>query len=307
LDLSLKKELLSIYSGEVFFDEPMRNHTSLKVGGKADALVHLKDTEELRYILNFLRNRGVPSYILGKGTNLLVKDGGIRGVVIHLCQGFEGIQQTKENGNNVFVLAGTGALLNDLLAYSVKNGLSGLEFAAGIPGTVGGALAMNAGTKHGSMEDVTHSVAVMDQWGKTINHEKRDLEFSYRKLKLREGDIILEGIFELKTAPKEEIRNKISLYTSYKRRSQPLSLASCGCIFKNPEGHHAGQLLEDVGLKGYRIGDAMVSNIHANFIVNMGEAKAQDILDLMAFIRNRVKEEKGIELESEVKIVGEDV
>jgi len=306
LDLILKKELLSICSGEVFFDEPMRNHTSLKVGGNADVIVHPKDTKELGCILNFLRNQRVTYYILGKGTNLLVKDGGVRGVVIHLGQGFKGIDQMKEKGNNVFIMAGTGVLLNDLLAYSVKNGLSGLEFAAGIPGTVGGALAMNAGTKHGSMEDVTHSIGVMDQWGKIINHEKRDLEFSYRKLKLREGDIILEGIFELKRAPKEEIRNKISSYTSYKRKSQPLSLASCGCTFKNPEGHYVGQLIEDVGLKGYRIGDAIISNVHANFIVNVGEAKAQDILDLMALIRKRVKEEKGIELESEVKIIGED-
>ncbi|HIC92161.1 MAG TPA: UDP-N-acetylmuramate dehydrogenase [Syntrophaceae bacterium] len=306
MDLSLKKELLSICSGKVFFDEPMRNYTSLKVGGKADVIVHPKDVQDLRCILNFLKNRRMPYYILGRGTNLLVKDGGIRGVVIHLGEGFKDIHQTKENGNKVFISAGTGVLLRDLLAYSVKNGLSGLEFAAGIPGAVGGALAMNAGTKYGCMEDVTYSIAVMNQWGKTINHEKRDLEFSYRKLKLRDGDIILEGIFELKRAPKEEIRHKIGLYISDKRRSQPLSLASCGCIFKNPKGYYAGQLIEDVGLKGYRIGGAMVSNVHANFIVNVGEAKARDILDLMALIGKRVKEEKGIELESEVKIIGED-
>ncbi len=306
MDTKLKEKIFSICPGRVFFNEPMRNHTSFRVGGKADAIFYPQDTEDLKEILALARDQRLPYYIFGKGTNLLVRDGGIRGIVINLAHGFKGISEVEDNRNWVLIRADTGVLLSDLMAYSVANGLSGLEFTAGIPGSVGGAIAMNAGTRDGSIQDIVFSITLMDYSGEVFRRDRKGLKFTYRKLELGKHEIILEGIFELKKAPKEEIKAKIISYMSYKKSSQPLNSASCGCIFKNPEGHFAGQLIEEVGLKGYRIGDAMISEVHANFIVNVGEAEANDILNLMALIQKKIYEEKGIYLEPEVQIIGED-
>lgn len=306
MDTELKKRFLSICPGRVFFNKPMRNHTSLRVGGKADAIFYPKDTEDLKKILTLARDQRLPYYILGKGTNLLVRDGGIRGIVINLGYGFKDVSELEDNGNSALIRAGTGVLLSNLLAYSVTKDLSGLEFAAGIPGSVGGAIAMNAGTRDGSIQDIISSITLMDYDREVFKRDRKGLRFSYRKLELAKHEIILEGIFKLKRVPKEEIKAKIISYMSHKKRSQPLNSASCGCIFKNPEGHFAGQLIEEAGLKGYRIGDAMISEVHANFIVNVGKAEAKDILNLMALIQKRIYEEKGIHLEPEVQIIGED-
>jgi UDP-N-acetylmuramate dehydrogenase len=303
---SLKEELLSVCAGNVLFDEPMRKHTSFRVGGKADVLAYPRDRDDLDRLLGFLKDRGLPYYILGKGTNVLVKDGGIRGAVINLTRGFKDVALIKENGENALIRADTGVSLSDLLAYSVRAGLSGLEFAAGIPGTVGGALVMNAGTKHGSMNDITNSITVISPLGKISRLKRMDLRFAYRKLELGEGDVILEAVFELKKAPTEEIRNRVNSNISHKRSTQPLNQPSAGCIFKNPKGYYAGQLIEESGLKGYRIGDAMISHVHGNFIVNVGEAKACDILNLMDLIEHRIKENSGITLKPEIQIIGED-
>jgi UDP-N-acetylmuramate dehydrogenase len=305
-DSELKEQLPLVCAGNVLFDEPMTRHTSFRVGGRADILAYPKDRQDLERLLGFLKARGFYYYILGKGTNVLVKDGGIRGAVINLSQGFKDVNLVKENGENVLIRADTGVSLSDLLAYSLREGLSGLEFAAGIPGTVGGALAMNAGTRQGSMNDITNSVTLISPWGKISRLKRIELRFAYRKLELGEGYIILEAVFDLKKAPTEEIRNRVNSNISHKRRTQPLNQPSAGCIFKNPRGYYAGQLIEEAGLKGYRIGDAMISHVHGNFIVNVGEARACDILKLMNLIEHRIKESSGITLEPEIQILGED-
>jgi UDP-N-acetylmuramate dehydrogenase len=295
-----KKGALGLIEGRVIFDAPMRQFTSVKVGGPADSLFFPKNVDELRKVVRYARRRSIPFLILGKGTNLIVKDRGIRGWVISLTQGMKKVQLEGE-----VVEAEAGLLLQRLVQFSIQKGLTGLEPFFGIPGTVGGGLVMNAGAWGVELKDVLLSVTLMKEDGEVIERSRPRLKFSYRVLALPPSWIILKGRLQLKKGKKEEILEQIKSYSEIRKRTQPLDYPSAGSIFKNPKEGPAGKWIEEAGLKGFRMGQAMVSDRHANFIINMGKATAEDVINLMECVEKKIYEEKGISLEREVRVVGE--
>jgi UDP-N-acetylmuramate dehydrogenase len=295
-----KKWASGLIKGRVLFDVPMRRFTSMKVGGSADCLFFPKDVDELRKVIRFARRKKIPFLILGKGTNLVVRDKGVRGWVINLTQGMEKIKIDGE-----VVEAEAGLSLQRLVQSSIQKGLTGLEPFFGIPGTVGGGLAMNAGAWGAELKDVLLSMTLMKGDGEIVERPRSKLRFSYRGLVLPPSWIILKGRFQLKKGKKEEIFQRVKSYSEMRKRRQPLDYPSAGSIFKNPKEGPAGKWIEEAGLKGFRIGKAMVSERHANFIINLGKAKAEEVIRLMEFVEKKIYEEKGISLEREVKVVGE--
>jgi UDP-N-acetylmuramate dehydrogenase len=300
-----KKELKSLIKGKISFDVPMAKYTSLGVGGRADALTLPQDEEDLRVILHFAKEKTIPYYVLGKGTNVIIRDGGLRGIVISLSQGFRSIRIIDRDGEEVSISTEAGVNLERLVRFAEEKNLTGLEAFSGIPGTLGGALAMNAGAFGSEMRDVVKSVAMMEGTGTVVVKGRKDLRFHYRNLALSKGTIILEAILGVTKAKGEEIAAKVEGFQRRRFQSQPWNVPTAGSIFKNPEGAPAGQLIDELGLKGYRIGDARISEKHGNFIVNEGDATAAEVLALMAFIRDQVYEKRGIRLTPEVHIIGE--
>jgi UDP-N-acetylmuramate dehydrogenase len=300
-----KKELKSLIKGKISFDVPMAKYTSLGVGGRADALTLPQDEEDLRVILHFAKEKTIPYYVLGKGTNVIIRDGGLRGIVISLSQGFRSIRIIDRDGEEVSISTEAGVNLERLVRFAEEKNLTGLEAFSGIPGTLGGALAMNAGAFGSEMRDVVKSVAMMEGTGTVVVKGRKDLRFHYRNLVLSKGTIILEAILGVTKAKGEEIAAKVEGFQRRRFQSQPWNVPTAGSIFKNPEGAPAGQLIDELGLKGYRIGDARISEKHGNFIVNEGDATAAEVLALMAFIRDQVYEKRGIRLTPEVHIIGE--
>ncbi|MGZ3558054.1 MAG: UDP-N-acetylmuramate dehydrogenase [Thermodesulfobacteriota bacterium] len=295
-----KKWAAGLITGRVLFDAPMRQFTSMKVGGPADSLLFPVDVDELRRAVRQARRKGIPLLILGKGTNLIVRDKGVRGWVISLAQGMK-----KVVVDGQVVEAEAGLLLQRLVQFSIRKGLTGLEPFFGIPGTVGGGLAMNAGAWGAELKDVLLSITLMKEDGGVIEKPRSKLRFSYRGLAIPPSWIILKGRFRLKKGKKEEILERVKSYSEMRKKKQPLDYASAGSVFKNPQEGPAGKWIEETGLKGLRIGRAMVSDRHANFIINLGKAKAEEVLRLMETIEAKVYQEKGISLEREVKVVGE--
>jgi UDP-N-acetylmuramate dehydrogenase len=295
-----KKWASGLIKGRVLFDAPMRQFTSMKVGGPADSLLFPKDTDELKKVIRFARRKKIPFLILGKGTNLVVRDKGVRGWVINLTQGMKKIKIDGE-----MIEAEAGLSLQQLVQFSIQKGLTGLEPFYGIPGTVGGGLAMNAGAWGAELKDVLLSVTLMKEDGEIVERSRSRLRFSYRGLVIPPSWIILKGQFQLKKGKKEETLERVKSYSEMRKRKQPLDYPSAGSIFKNPKEGPAGKWIEEAGLKGFRIGQAMVSDRHANFIINLGKAKAEEVIRLMEFIGKKIYEEKGISLEREVKVVGE--
>lgn len=300
-----KGELKSLVKGKIAFDAPMAKYTSLGVGGRADALVFPQDEEDLRDILQFAKERAIAYYILGNGTNVVVRDRGLRGIVISLCRGFRRVRIIGQKDEEVLIDAEAGVNLKNLVRFTRERNLTGLEAFTGIPGTVGGALAMNAGAFGSEMRDVVKSVTVMEGTGSVMIKERRKLRFSYRNLVLSKGSIILRGILGVTEARGGEVVAKLEDFRRLRFQSQPWKKPTAGSIFKNPKGTPAGQLIDELGLKGHRIGNARVSEKHGNFIVNEGDATAAEVLALMAFIRDEVYEKRGIRLTPEVHIIGE--
>lgn len=290
----------NIIQGRVLFDAPMRQFTSMKVGGPAECLLFPKDTNELKKVIQFARRKKIPFLILGRGTNLIVRDKGVRGWVINLTQGMKKISMDGE-----IIEAEAGLPLQRLVQFSIQKRLTGLEPFAGIPGTIGGGLAMNAGAWGAELKDVLLSLTCMKEGGDIVERSRSRLQFSYRGLVLPPSWIILKGRFCLKKGRKEEILERVRSYTEMRKKRQPLDYPSAGSIFKNPQEGPAGKWIEEVGLKGFRVGQAMVSPRHANFIVNLGKAKAEEVIHLIEFIERKVYEERGISLEREVRVVGE--
>lgn len=300
LDFSLKlKEALR--PEIIFVDEPMKKHTSFKVGGPVDIMIVPASYEELQRAIKLCIEYGVPYFVIGNGSNLLVKDKGIRGVVIKLTQ----LNRVKVEDRKI--ITESGALLSEVSEKALEARLSGLEFACGIPGCVGGAVAMNAGAYISEIANVIENAMVIDKKGnfKTLN--KEELELGYRSSAILKYDYtVVEATFGLKPGKYEDIKNTIDDLQQKRRDKQPLEYPSAGSTFKRPVGYFAGKLIEDAGLKGISIGDAEVSKKHSGFIVNKGNASAQDILDLIALVQNKVYEKFGVELHTEVRIVGED-
>ena len=272
----------------------------MKVGGPADSLLFPKDADELKKVIRFARRKKIPFLILGKGTNLVVRDKGVRGWVINLTQGMKKIKIDGE-----MIEAEAGLSLQQLVQFSIQKGLTGLEPFYGIPGTVGGGLAMNAGAWGAELKDVLLSVTLMKEDGEIMERSRSRLRFSYRGLVIPPSWIILKGRFQLKKGKKEKTLERVKSYSEMRKRKQPLDYPSAGSIFKNPKEGPAGKWIEGAGLKGFRIGQAMVSDRHANFIINLGKAKAEEVIRLMEFVEKKIYEEKGISLEREVKVVGE--
>ena len=295
-----KRWASGLIKGRILFDVPMRQFTSIKVGGPADSLLFPKGVDELRKVIRFARRKRIPLLILGRGTNLVVRDKGVRGWVISLTQGMKKIHMNGE-----VVEAEAGLSLQRLVQFSIQKGLTGFEPFFGIPGTVGGGLAMNAGAWGVELKDVLFSMTLMKESGEIIERPRSRLRFSYRRLALPPSWIILKGRFQLKKGNKEEILEQVKSYSKMRKRTQPLEYPSAGSIFKNPKEGPAGKWIEEAGMKGFQVGQAMVSDRHANFIINLGKAKAEEVIQLMEWVEKKVYEEKGIFLEREVKVVGE--
>jgi len=289
-----------LIKGKVLFDAPMRQFTSIQLGGPAECLLFPKDESELKKVVRFAGRKKIPFFILGNGTNLIIRDKGVHGWIINLTRGMKKITMDGE-----VVEAEAGLPLQRLVQFSIQKGLTGLEPFFGIPGTVGGGLAMNAGAWGAELKDVLLSMTLMKEGGEIIERPRSRLRFSYRGLALPPSWIILKGRFRLKKGKKEEILERVRSYSEMRRRKHPVGSPSAGSVFKNPKEGPAGKWIEEVGLKGFRIGQAMVSDRHANFIINLGKAKAEEVIYLMEFIEKKVYEEKGISLEREVKVVGE--
>lgn len=286
----------------VLVDEPMKNHTSFKLGGPADVLVTPRDKEQLVLILNYCNENSVPFYVIGNGSNLIVRDKGIRGVVIKLFNNYNNISVEDE-----IICVEAGALLSRLANTACENGLSGLEFAHGIPGTVGGAVTMNAGAYGGEMKDVVFKTEFIDKNGEIVTLNGDEHEFSYRNSYIQKHQgIVTRSWMKLQKGDKEEIREKMDDLMKRRKDKQPLEMPSAGSVFKRPEGYFAGKLIEDCGLRGYSIGGAQVSEKHCGFIVNTGNATAQDVLDLIKTIQNKVKDKFNVEMHTEVRIIGEE-
>jgi UDP-N-acetylmuramate dehydrogenase len=295
-----KKWALGMIEGRILFDAPMKKFTSIKVGGPADSLLFPKDVVELRKVVRYARRKDIPILILGKGTNLVVRDKGIRGWVISLTQGMKKVQLEGD-----VIEAEAGLSLQRLVQFSIQKNLTGLEPFFGIPGTVGGGLAMNAGAWGVELKDILLSITLMNEKGEVVERPRKKLKFSYRRLAIPPTWIILKGRFQLKKGRKEEILEHVRSYSEIRKRTQPLDYPSAGSIFKNPAEGPAGKWIEEAGLKGFRMGQAMVSDRHANFIINLGKATAQEVINLMEWVERKIYEEKAISLEREIRVVGE--
>lgn len=280
--------------------EPMRAHTTFRIGGEADVFVS-PGREELAEVLAIAKEEQVPVTIIGNGSNLLVGDKGIRGLVVEIGAAMADI---SVEGNQV--TAGAGALLSQAAGKALQAGLGGMEFAAGIPGSVGGAVTMNAGAYGGEMRDILRQVTVMTREGHLRQLEVEELDLSYRHSCISEKDyIVIEAVFALTPKPKEEIRARMTDLAGRRREKQPLEYPSAGSTFKRPEGYFAGKLIMDAGLRGYRIGDAQVSEKHCGFVINRGNATAEEVKTLMRDVQNKVYEQYGVTLEPEVRLIGE--
>ncbi len=288
-------------AGRVLRDEPMADHTTFRVGGPADLLFLPGSEEELAFALSEAGRLRVPVFVMGNGSNLIVRDGGIRGLVAVLGEHFSAL-----GTDGTRVVAQAGATLAKVAAFALARSLTGFEFASGIPGTVGGGTAMNAGAYGGQISDVFAAARILKD-GKIYSYGPAEMEMRYRATRpLREGSVVLSVTLALRPGDAAEIRRTMNDLNGRRREKQPLEFPSAGSTFKRPEGHFAGALIEQAGLKGARVGGAMVSEKHAGFIINACGATARDILALIDLVRARVLEASGVALEPEVRIMGED-
>lgn len=286
----------------ILIDEPMSRHTTFRVGGPADFFVTPKAKEEVRDVIRICKEAGMPYYIIGNGSNLLVSDAGYRGVIVQI---YKEMNEVKVEGD--LVKAQAGALLSGIAAKALGAELSGFEFASGIPGTIGGACVMNAGAYGGEMKDVLESVTVLTGEGKIIELGRNELELGYRTSVIaKKGYIVLGATLKLERGDGEKIKTYMDELKEKRVTKQPLEYPSAGSTFKRPEGYFAGKLIEDAGLRGFQVGGAQVSEKHCGFVINRDHATAADIMELMRQVQIRVKENSGVDLEPEVKRLGDE-
>ncbi len=285
----------------VFVDEPMSNHTTFRIGGNADVFVSVINDHEVVDLIDYLKKNDIPYYVIGKGSNLLVSDKGYRGVIIEIGSNYSGIRII---GTEIVAKAGTA--MSRLSHFAMENGYTGLEFASGIPGTVGGGVIMNAGAYGGEMRQVVYRVRVLTQAGEIKMLSNSEMEFEYRNSKAKkEGYIILQTEFRLGKGNPEVIEGIMKELSAKRREKQPLEYPSAGSTFKRPEGYFAGKLVADAGLKGYSVGGAQVSEKHAGFLINKDHATAEDMYQLINNVKQKVLETYSVELEPEVIFLGE--
>ncbi len=292
--------LVNIIKEKVDFNVAMSSHSTFRAGGIAEAVCSVNELPVLIELISFLNSESIPWVVIGKGSNLLVTDGGIEGLVIILRGNLARVETEK---NNV-VRAGGGISTGRLLKYCVEHELAGLEFMAGIPGTLGGAVVMNAGAHGEEIEKRIVKVKIVNSKGETGEMDRSRISFEYRKALIPEKSVIYGVELKLETGERDLIAEKIRNYIDKRRESQPWDMPSCGSVFKNPEGEYAGRLIERCGLKGKQIGDAMISPRHANFIVNTGKAKASEIIELIEYVKKEVKDRAGVILETEIRVIG---
>ena len=281
-------------------NEPMKNHTTFKIGGPAQYYVTPESVTQIQEVVSLCRDMNIPLHVIGNGSNILVGDDGVDGVVLALFNTFSDYE-IKDN----VITAQAGMSLIKLAVIALREGLTGLEFASGIPGSVGGAVYMNAGAYDGQMKDVVTSVTVLDEAGNIRILGRDELDMGYRTSAVAKHNmIVLQVIIELKAGNKEQIKDRMNQLSELRKQKQPLEYPSAGSTFKRPEGYFAGKLIADAGLKGYSIGGAAVSEKHAGFVVNMGGATAKDVVELTDYIKKRIIEQFGVTLELEIKKIG---
>ena len=284
----------------VRINEPMKNHTTFKIGGPAQYYVTPESVTQIQEVVSLCRDMNIPLHVIGNGSNILVGDDGVDGVVLALFNTFSDYE-IKDN----VITAQAGMSLIKLAVIALREGLTGLEFASGIPGSVGGAVYMNAGAYDGQMKDVITSVTVLDEAGNIRILGRDELDMGYRTSTVAKHNmIVLQVIIELKAGDKDQIKDRMNQLSELRKQKQPLEYPSAGSTFKRPEGYFAGKLIADAGLKGYSIGGAAVSEKHAGFVVNMGGATAKDVVELTDYIKKRIIEQFGVTLELEIKKIG---
>lgn len=304
LDVIFRKKLQELVAGEALFDEPLSRHTSFGVGGLADAVVFPHNKEELKNTITYLTKYALPFKPLGNGTNLIVRDGGYRGIIV--CLKKLGGMGMEEAGGGIIIHAEAGVALSEVMVCTLREGLAGMEFCAGVPGSVGGAIRMNAGAYGREIKDVTTTVVFLTKTGEMLELGREKLNFSYRNLTVPADFIVVAADFFLVRGDRDEVRQKVSAILARRQEKHPLQYGNAGSIFKNPGKLPAGRIIEELGLKGLRIGDAKISEQHGNFMVNLGQATAADVLALIDRVIMKVRQERGIALETEVHIIGED-
>lgn len=293
-------QLQNEFGGALRRNVPMRDYTSFRIGGAADAVLFAQSEEQLVRAVRLCKEAGERYLVVGNGSNLLVSDRGVRDLVIIIRDAFSQVSFSDET-----MTVGAGVRLTAAAQAAAGQSLSGLEFAYGIPGLVGGALAMNAGAYGGEMAQIVQSVRILEPDGEIHEFSNEQMEFDYRKSALKNGRIALSATLLLHRGEEEAIRARMVQYKSARQEKQPLSFPSAGSVFKRPEGHFAGALIENAGLKGVSVGGAQVSQKHAGFIVNTGTATCQDVLELIKLIQKRVLEQSGVQLETELRPVGD--
>ena len=292
-----------INKNNIYINEPMKKHTSFKVGGTADIFIKIHNEEELKEVLTVAKKENVPFFVMGNGSNILVKDNGIRGIVAKIE-----IDEIKFDKQDEYynMKVGAGVRLMTLAQQLLKEEIEGFEFASGIPGSIGGAIMMNAGAYGGEMKDIVLETRYMDDEGNIHTIQNDDHQFEYRNsIFSKKKWVILDTTLKLKRGNKEEIKAKMEEYAAKRKEKQPLNFPSAGSTFKRVDGYITAKLIDDCGLKGYSVGDAEVSNLHAGFIINKGNATAEDILRLIEHVKEKVYEKFKIEIELEIEVVGE--
>lgn len=297
----MDREKLASVTDNILFDEDMSKHTTFRIGGKADAFVNARSALEIEKVIHYCRESGTPYMIMGNGSNMLVGDGGIRGVVIHI--GSE-MAKCRIEGDEVY--ADAGILMSSLAKKILDASLTGFEFAGGIPGTLGGGIYMNAGAYGGELKDIIENVTFICPDGMIKTETADKLDFGYRHSMFETGEyIILSCKLKLKKGNYDDIKSLMADFNTRRSEKQPLSKPSAGSTFKRPEGHFAGKLIQDAGLMGYSVGGAAVSDKHAGFVVNNGGATAKDVLSVIEHVQKTVEEKFGVHLEPEVRLIGE--
>lgn len=294
-------------AGGIRTDEPMKAHTSFRVGGPADLYAEPSSTQELLALIHSAKALDLPFYLMGNGSNLVISDEGMEGLVIHLGDSFSEIRAYPDEKDPAYqyVAVAAGALLVRLASFATKNGLTGLEAMSGIPGSVGGAVFMNAGAYDHDMSEVVEEVSYISPDGELLTKRGAELEFSYRNSYfMQHGGIVVEAILHLRRGNAEEIAAQVKTYSEKRTKSQPLNFPSAGSMFKRPVGHYTGALIEQCGLKGVSVGGAQVSEKHAGFVINTGDATATDIDQLVKKIQDEVKAKFDVDLEREVRFIG---
>ena len=304
----IKKANLKIPKENIKFNEPMNKHTSFKVGGVADCYIRINDIQELKQILNFALENKIPFFILGNGSNVLVTDKGVRGIVIQInIKKFEIIDNNNlEKSEDIQIILGAGNKISETAQKLLKENITGFEELAGIPGTIGGAIKMNAGAYKKEIKDILECVTVIDYNGNVIKLNNQDLKFEYRKsILFIEKSIVIEAIVNLKKGKSEEIKGKMDEYKKSRIEKQPVEYPSAGSTFKRGNNYITAKLIDEAGLKGYTIGGAQVSEKHAGFIINKGNATAKDILELIEYVKKKVYETSKEKICLEIEIIGE--